>query len=195
MISLPKRAVTRFFIPLIDVLILLFCIFLLMPYVEKGALGGARLTAGEADKLKRRIEELQSKLEKAEKYRETPEELKLQIADLKKRLRANPVDLLKTRTLQIAESDGSLFYQKTTPDSGLVRIRLDSDKARQLVADDRKPPFRQNEQKLVYFIVRPQNKSLFPKESQVIEYERWFKELPVEVRRADTEPSPGRRTP
>ena len=34
MIQLPRRSVTRFFIPLIDVLILLFCIFLLMPIVE-----------------------------------------------------------------------------------------------------------------------------------------------------------------
>lgn len=31
MITLPRRSVTRFFIPLIDVLILLFCAFLLMP--------------------------------------------------------------------------------------------------------------------------------------------------------------------
>ena len=30
----PRRSVTRFFIPLIDVLILLFAIFLLMPFVS-----------------------------------------------------------------------------------------------------------------------------------------------------------------
>src|SRR3954467_9861176 len=35
MIRPPQRSVTRFFIPLIDVLILLFCIFLLMPYVKQ----------------------------------------------------------------------------------------------------------------------------------------------------------------
>src|SRR5260370_26675474 len=34
MIEMPKRSVTRFFIPLIDVLTLLFCIFLLMPMVK-----------------------------------------------------------------------------------------------------------------------------------------------------------------
>ena len=37
MIQLPKRSVTRFFIPLIDVLTLLFCIFLLMPMVKSGS--------------------------------------------------------------------------------------------------------------------------------------------------------------
>ena len=34
MIHMPHRSVTRFFVPLIDVLLLLFCIFLLMPYVK-----------------------------------------------------------------------------------------------------------------------------------------------------------------
>ena len=48
MIQLPHRAVTRFFIPLIDVLILLFCIFLLLPFVSKqdGEEGGERRCSG-----------------------------------------------------------------------------------------------------------------------------------------------------
>lgn len=37
MITPPRRSVTRFFIPLIDVLILLFCMFLLMPFVSSPA--------------------------------------------------------------------------------------------------------------------------------------------------------------
>ena len=32
MIHMPRRSVTRFFVPLIDVLILLFCIFLLLEF-------------------------------------------------------------------------------------------------------------------------------------------------------------------
>ena len=35
MIQFPRRSVTRFFIPLIYVLTLLFCIFLMMPAVKK----------------------------------------------------------------------------------------------------------------------------------------------------------------
>src|SRR6266852_5028203 len=35
MIAFPRRSVTRFFIPLIDVLTLLFCIFLLMPMIKE----------------------------------------------------------------------------------------------------------------------------------------------------------------
>ena len=35
MIRLPRRSVTRFFIPMIDVLTLLFCMFLLMPIIRE----------------------------------------------------------------------------------------------------------------------------------------------------------------
>jgi hypothetical protein len=36
MLQMPHRSVTRFFIPLIDVLTLLFCVFLIMPAAEPG---------------------------------------------------------------------------------------------------------------------------------------------------------------
>src|SRR5207245_9644794 len=44
MIQFPRRSVTRFFIPLIDVLTLLFCIFLLMPMIKET--GEAQESAG-----------------------------------------------------------------------------------------------------------------------------------------------------
>ena len=40
MLEMPRRSVTRFFIPLIDVLTLLFCIFLMMPAVKRTAEAG-----------------------------------------------------------------------------------------------------------------------------------------------------------
>ena len=42
MIHMPHRSVTRFFIPLIDVLLLLFGIFLLMPIASESELEGHR---------------------------------------------------------------------------------------------------------------------------------------------------------
>jgi hypothetical protein len=195
MLRPPKRAVTRFFIPLIDVLILLFCIFLLMPYVEKGAIGGARLTAGEAQKLKERIQELERKLELAEKTRETPEDLKQQIASLKKKLQANPADRLVVKYVYVDEIDGTLFYWKRILDSAPLKIRLDQEKVRQMVADDRKPPFRQIEDKLLYHIVRPQSKSPFPEKIQLREYVGWFAGLPVEFRLGDALSVPEKGNP
>src|SRR5438132_11262214 len=41
MIQLPRRSVTRFFIPLIDVLPLLFCIFLLLPLIKSTGEGAS----------------------------------------------------------------------------------------------------------------------------------------------------------
>ena len=50
MIQLPQRSVTRFFIPLIDVLTLLFCIFLVMPLAQNSDQALAeQLTAKEAE--------------------------------------------------------------------------------------------------------------------------------------------------
>ena len=57
MIEMPQRSVTRFFIPLIDVLTLLFCIYLLMPVVEgtgepaKDSAADARGALGEKERL------------------------------------------------------------------------------------------------------------------------------------------------
>ncbi len=45
MIHMPRRNVTRFFIPLIDVLILLFCIFLLMEFNTATKADAAAATA------------------------------------------------------------------------------------------------------------------------------------------------------
>ena len=45
MIQMPHRSVTRFFIPLIDVLLLLFCIFLLMPLANEDELDDQREAA------------------------------------------------------------------------------------------------------------------------------------------------------
>src|SRR2546423_13314870 len=73
MIRLPRRSVTRFFIPLIDVLILLFCIFLLMPIVEEGGAGGkTRLSPGEAQVLRQRLDFLQRRVAELEQTRESP---------------------------------------------------------------------------------------------------------------------------
>ena len=63
MIRRPRRSVTRFFIPLLDVFILLFCIFLLMPYVkpaegEAGAATPLEPKPGDLAELKSEIDAL-----------------------------------------------------------------------------------------------------------------------------------------
>ena len=64
MLEMPCRSVTRFFIPLIDVLILLFCIFLMMPAVKRTAEAEVGATAPSQEKqaeLERREQAVQQK--------------------------------------------------------------------------------------------------------------------------------------
>ena len=57
MIVLPRRSVTRFFIPMIDVLILLFCAFLLMPFSNRTDAGTASAGDGRRVEDRQRLEE------------------------------------------------------------------------------------------------------------------------------------------
>ena len=66
MISPPRRSVTRFFIPLIDVLILLFCIFLLMPFVSTPAPDDGPKPEAKAPELPTDVQELRKQLAAAQ---------------------------------------------------------------------------------------------------------------------------------
>jgi hypothetical protein len=111
-INLPRRSVTRFFIPLIDVLILLFCIFLLMPFVSTPT---APEPAPDSkvkppDKpLPTKIEDLQMELTEA----------RLLVARLQREHQARLTDRLAVRVLEIDPRDGTLFYY----DPGRVDVR------------------------------------------------------------------------
>ena len=95
MIQLPKRSVTRFFIPMIDVLILLFCIFLLLPFAsqdarETGVANSKAVSGGEAtlknrlvqiDREKKRLSETRSATAKELSGRIAPVILKIDTGD------------------------------------------------------------------------------------------------------------------
>src|SRR5436309_1916051 len=81
----PHRSVTRFFVPLIDVLTLLFCIFLLMPYVKQADADSAdpaglnraavtppapEPTPGDVAALTREVEQLRADVERLQQQRE-----------------------------------------------------------------------------------------------------------------------------
>ncbi len=117
MIQLPKRSVTRFFIPLIDVLTLLFCIFLVMPLAQNS--DQAQLTAKEA--------ELELLREKGADTRA----LEAELEKLRKQLRLAD-KFPPTRVLEIDAKTGRLFYR----DPGPIEIR-DGAAAEKLVDSDR----------------------------------------------------------
>jgi biopolymer transport protein ExbD len=139
MITMPKRSVTRFFIPLIDVLLLLFCIFLLMPMAAQES------RDVEEDKKKSASEKLELRNKELEREKSALEELvkgkgldKL-LADSKKleevtkelealhKLKAAAVqDRLFLRVIDIHPETGALSYYDTNRLKGDKTFAIDS---------------------------------------------------------------------
>ena len=93
MIVPPRRSVTRFFIPLIDVLILLFAIFLLMPFVSGSTSAeiSGDVKASSEKPLPTDVKVLQDMLK----------EEQLRVDRLEKERRARLTDRLAVRVLEI----------------------------------------------------------------------------------------------
>jgi hypothetical protein len=154
--------VTRFFIPLIDVLILLFAIFLVMPLVGSEVETDAA-RAEKDQQLKAELDALRSK----------QPELSRRLQDELERLRNEKVQALKerlaVRVLEIDGSTGKLYFN----DPDRVEIRNQAD-ARELIERDRRARGT-SQRELYYLILYPRDrKSAYPTEGQRQDYERWF---------------------
>ena len=172
MIDLPQRSVTRFFVPLIDVMILLFAIFLLMPFVSAPdkSLPRPQPEAGvlanmSQEDLRVLVQKLQLEIEQQ----------RLEIAELEE-YKNNPAARLSVRVLEIDPEDGKLYY--FDPDSAEPRqeVRNNADALRlinqqQRIARDKDPFF---------LILYPRKVSGYPLQEQIDTYERWFQGVQYE---------------
>ncbi len=170
MITLPRRSVTRFFIPLIDVLILLFCIFLLMPFVSGPA---AQETtdpkAAPKEPLPTNVEELQRQLTEARD--------RLKRMETAAQSRIN--DRLSVRVLQVGKDRNGVFLYYYDPDRQEIRTEAD---ALKLIALQKTIASKSGGVKDVLFLVLYPHDSAgnlmgYPdaKEEQVIR--GWFREV------------------
>jgi hypothetical protein len=187
-IQMPRRSVTRFFIPLIDVLILMFCIFLLMPIVEEGAEGpgGAKVTAAEADVLRRQIDQLRKQVTELEATRESPRtrDLEKENEELRQQASRAVGERLVIRSFEIDPKSGALTYQN--PER--VEVRDQSD-AKLLMDRDLKDLARRDEEsktgvkhQLYYLIITPRDlNNPFPKLDQRARVVDWFRNQRVSV--------------
>jgi hypothetical protein len=154
MIRHPRRSVTRFFIPLLDVFILLFCIFLLMPYVKpvEGEAGAVTPKPGDAAELKGEIDALRRE------------------RDRLKRERSQVLDRLVIRVLEIDRNSGKLF------DYDPERVEIATASAAQdLIERQRQASIGRD----VYFLfLFPRESSGYPLERQMTAYSDWFKDVP-----------------
>jgi len=151
--------VTRFFVPLIDVLILLFCIFLLMPYVKPDEAEGAEnvpkaksdvtdpvTLQNEVDRLKRDRDRLQLERDRA---------IRQQVVTV----------------LEIDPESGKLYHR------GPVRIEI-ANQADAVALIERQQRLAGGRE--VYFLILyPRELTGFPEQRQVLGYERWFAGVPM----------------
>ncbi len=176
MIRPPKRSVTRFFVPLIDVLILLFCIFLLMPFVSQQDSAAATPDptdpmASEAkspDELQQQVKKLQQEV--------TALQLKLEQANQKidtlKASQDNPANRMSVQVLDIDSATGKLFY--FDPDEPTPRQEVSGPEVARRIVTRLKS---QSPQKDVLFVVRYPQVDLglgFPDQTQLNNYRSWF---------------------
>ncbi|HEY8505913.1 MAG TPA: hypothetical protein VIL46_15115 [Gemmataceae bacterium] len=166
MIVFPRRSVTRFFIPLIDVLILLFAIFLLMPFVSQPALeeGGGEEAARRFEADDRRppppdAAELRRELDRARRE-----------LDRLRRARGDVAENLSVQVLQIDKTTGHLYY--LAPGRREVRTQQE---AQQLIDAHRR---RSGTREPFFLILYPRELSGYPTQEQVEDYRRWFRDVP-----------------
>lgn len=182
MIQLPRRSVTRFFIPLIDVLTLLFCIFLLLPLVQatdedKGDKPGPDTgTASGVDPA--RLQQLEREL--AQLRRELEEE-RQRVDELRKEQVKLLPQRLAIQVLEINAANGKLYYNDPEPVEIANEIA-----ARQLIARHRQQAAGRE---LYYLFLFPRRLTGYPEEWQVRNYERWFRDVPHGL---DNPRAPGR---
>jgi hypothetical protein len=167
MIQLPRRSVTRFFIPLIDVLTLLFCIYLLMPIVKGPAEGSTeedssplnRVERAELERLRQQVKALQSPADVTEAERQELE-----------RLRTEKLEVLQQRlairVLEIDADTGKLFYYDPDP----VEIKNEG-QAHELI---RRQKQEAGGREIYYLFLFPRKVTRFPQKRQIQQYERWF---------------------
>jgi len=167
MIQLPQRSVFRFFIPMIDVLTLLFCIYLLLPIVK------APEEDPQTEKLLKERDKLEAELKRLE-------------GQLSKGAKLPPLtERLVVRVLEIDPTDGSLFYRN--PDR--VPITSEAD-ARKLIANER-ARLGASSKELVFLILYPRDRrrTLFPTFAQEARYAEWFRDVAVKYDRPGGEES------
>jgi hypothetical protein len=167
MLRMPQRSITRFFIPMIDVLTLLFCIYLLMPLTGGPEDSAARAELRAREDQLRREERLRALERKEKGGTELSEKMRKEIEELRKARVKDLERKLLVRVLEINPKTGRLYYR----DPERVEVRSQAD-ARDLIERDRRAAGGRD---LYYLIMYPRDPSSdFPTRGQRQEYDRWF---------------------
>jgi hypothetical protein len=172
MIQMPKRSVTRFFIPLIDVLTLLFCIFLLMPMVK--ATGEVQDEPPVPPMSPQQWKEL-VRLQQEEKAWREFQQLQKDLERLRKEKREVFEQDLALRVLEIGEEGRLFFYDPSRLKDR--RVEITQDNVRDMIETQQRLA---RGKELYFLILYPRRANGFPGyplAEQRQEYDRWFQNV------------------
>jgi hypothetical protein len=177
MIQLPRRSVTRFFIPLIDVMTLLFCIFLLMPIFKEGHPDNPDVKEREA--LKKEL------LLRTQERDALQHEL-----DLIRNRPALPLtERVVVKTLDVDPASGRLFYYEPGTQAKRTEVTEkgegNSVRAADLIARHQRElatrfKGRRDRPELLYVIIYPRG-GAFPTLEQHTNIRQWFAAVPYVI--------------
>ena len=191
MIQMPRRSVTRFFIPLIDVLLLLFCIFLLMPIASESRMEKERESAAveafRVEQLERELERRLAELKKFEDLRQVQadlDNLKKELDRLRRDAKKAIEQKVKFYLLDMGPKGELYFFdgkdQKPMPIP-------DQKTAQALLAKHREEA---KGRELYYYFLYPRPETGFPTVGQERQYKTWFAEVGHSLKPEIQEPNP-----
>ncbi len=207
MIQMPHRSVTRFFIPLIDVLFLMFSMFLLLPFMQPGAKAGKDLKQYSRDELEalsqnlqkqltdtqqvlaankrareqmeKQVQELRQEVQRLEPYADTRIELSVLTEQVQK-LRKEKMETLQQRLfIRLLEIDPKTGKLLYYEPGQPPKVhRIESEQqARALIHKDKERPEARGRE-IYYLFVFPRVDSPYPEQRQFTQYQRWFSDVP-----------------
>jgi hypothetical protein len=174
MIQIPRRSVTRFFIPLIDVLTLLFCIFLLMPLIRPVSLADTEQDALKAADSSTREQVADDHLPMTDPAKDNASADVRRVQTELETLQREKIDTLQRRllirVLEIDADSGKLFVNETGE-----RLEIANQaEALRFIARHRRDAA---DKEVYYLFLYPRRLTGYPEERQVKQYEEWFKDV------------------
>jgi hypothetical protein len=176
MIYLPRRSVTRFFIPLIDVLTVLFCIFLLMPLIRDQSPGDR---AREPEARNQRSDAASPLSDRrsviAGPRQDNPDAEHLQrVRNELEMLQRQKIETLQQRLLvRVLEIDADSGKLYATEGGDRFEIANQAEAIR-LITRHRQEA---GNKEVYYLFLFPRRLTGFPEERQAKQYEEWFKNV------------------
>lgn len=179
MIRAPRRSVTRFFIPLIDVLLLLFCIFLLMPLGSEEKLresqDASKSLSEDVESLEREIQQLREQMLRFRSLEPKLRELDQLLEKLDRLEKAGKKNLLDRVAIQVIDIDGKTgaiyFYDAGKSDAPRIALGTEASVNDLIERHKRENPGRE----LYYFFLYPRPETGFPTFAQERRLKSWFR--------------------